>query len=140
MFTMTPPPARRSDGAVARMPSQAPVRLTSTTRRNDSGLCSSIGPQSMIPAMFARTETGPRSRSVSARARRQSSSLVTSRWVKRARPPSRAARSVPSASRMSAITTAAPSAARARATAVPMPPAPPVTRATCSSRRPIVPP
>lgn len=76
---MTPSPARRSDGATARMPSQAPVRLTSTTRRNDAGLCSFVVPQSMKPAMLARTETGPKSRSVPAGARCQSSSRVTSR-------------------------------------------------------------
>jgi hypothetical protein len=79
VLMIDPPPALIIDGVTLFMPIIGPTRLTSRTRRNLAASCSSIEAKSRIPALFTRTDTGPKRASASATAAIHSSSLDTSR-------------------------------------------------------------
>ncbi len=100
------------------------------------GDCSSIVPNSTMPALFTRIPTAPNSRDARSMTACHCASSATSREAKRAGSPSSAASAFPSLSRRSAITTVAPSATNRRAIEAPMPRAPPVTTATLPSSFP----
>ena len=88
-----------------------------------------------MPALLTRISSFPNRSTVAAIALRQDSSLATSRWTKIASPPdlqiSRAT-SRPNSSRKSPRTTFAPSWAKIRPSAAPIPRAPPLINATLS--------
>ena len=81
MLMIDPPPARRIDGTTDFMPSIVPVRFTSTTLRNFSTSCFSIGREvedaGVVHEDASPGRSAPRQ---SATAATHSSSDVTSRW------------------------------------------------------------
>src|SRR5262245_15510319 len=133
MFTIEPPPARRSAGMAAFVPRKTPLAFTSMTRSHSAAVVSSSRPAAPTPALLTSTSSFPKRRSAVATARSQSLSLVTSRLTNTASPPLApipAATAAPSASRMSPMTIRAPSCAKSRASTAPIPRAPPLMRAT----------
>ena len=80
MLMIDPPPARCMDRTTDFMPSMVPVRFTSTTLRNFSTSCFTIGAKSRMPALLTRMLTAPKRASQSSTAATHSSSDVTSRW------------------------------------------------------------
>src|SRR5882762_9037609 len=135
ILTIAPPPALRIEEATARIPKNAPVRLTSITWRQIAGVVSVICPNRTMPALLTSTETGPNASSAAATVAAQSVSLVTLSREKIAESPSSAASVRPSCSGTSAITTFAPSATKPRAWLAPIPRAPPVTITVRLSKR-----
>src|SRR6266850_2424198 len=135
ILTIAPPPALRIEDATARIPRYKPVRLTSITWCQTAGSVSSSSPKRTMPALLISTETGPKASSAAATVAAQSLSFVTSRREKIAWSPSSSTSVRPSGSRMSAITTFAPSATKPRAWLAPMPRAPPVTITVRLSKR-----
>src|SRR5215510_8041655 len=133
MFTIEPPPARRSAGMAAFVPRKTPLAFTSMTRSHSAAVVSSSRPAPPTPALLTSTSSFPKRRSAVATARSQSLSLVTSSLTNTASPPLApipAATAAPSASRMSPMTIRAPSCAKSRASTAPIPRAPPLMRAT----------
>src|SRR5690606_12737238 len=110
------------------VPSIVPCTLTSMQRRASASLSPVTGPIGMIPALLTRTPRGPADRSASSRNAVNDSRDVTS--TVRPVTPSSAAASLTAASSTSPMTTAAPSAFRARAVASPIPRAAPVITTT----------
>src|ERR1700743_474427 len=134
---MTEPlPAAVIDSTTARIPRNVPVRLTSITlchlARSKFFSC----PRATVPALFTRTLSLPNSLTAVATAASHWSGWVTSRWTYLAASPISAASALPSSSRMSPITTWAPSSTSRRASSAPMPRAPPLMSATFPSTRP----
>src|SRR2546425_855610 len=113
-------------------PLTASVILASNLRRSPSR--SSSAPTAM-PALFTRMSSPPSSRSTVVNIALTWPLSATSAWIARPRAGSLKAFTVLSASsrRVSLTTTRAPSSAKARQMARPMPEPPPVTRATRSS-------
>ena len=129
--------ARVMAGAAALMPLKTPVRFTSMIRAHSSCGYSSIRPKFTMPALLTRTLRLPNAVTASLTAASQSAGCVTSSRTYRTLSPSRAASCRPSSSRTSPTTTFAPSSRNRCAMAAPMPRAPPLTRATLPSNRPI---
>ena len=150
IFTMRPQPDAISAGAAARDMKNVPTTLVSMIRRQTSGSASQkrrlfvpgaasrcAGP---LPALLTRICRPPKSLSVSATVRSQSSLRVMSQGMPMALPqPSRKATSATAPpvapALMSAKTTLAPARTMAWAMARPRPAAAPVTMATRPSRR-----
>ena len=133
MFTIEPPPALRISGIAYLVPRKTPVALTDITSFHSSRVVSSIGTVRYIPALFTRTSSFPNLWAARATAFFQSSSLLTSSFTKRARPPaSFTSASIlrPSSTSTSPMTTLAPSLAKSLASAAPIPRAPPLMIAT----------
>src|SRR5882757_800936 len=119
------------------IPRSVPVRLTSRTCCHFARSNVLSGPKLMIPALLTKTFSAPNSPTATLTAAAHCSGLVTSRCTKCAAAPSSSANAVPSSSRMSPITTLAPSATNSRACDAPMPLAPPLISATFPSTRPM---
>src|SRR5262245_15590009 len=133
MLMMEPPPARRMAGMAARVPRNTPLAFTSITWFHSLTVVSSMRLPPPTPALLTRMSSLPKRSIVRDTARSQSPSSVTSSRTKRASPPCAlisAATACPSASRMSPMTTRAPSRANSRASLAPMPRAPPLMSAT----------
>ena len=115
----------------SRVQRNAPVRLTSTTRRHSSNVRSSSGTAGApVPALLNRRSRRPKACFVVSKRPRTESGSVTSVGTARARGPSGPARATVSASasgRRPASTTEYPSPRRARAVARPIPDPAPVT-------------
>ena len=142
MLITEPPPALRISGMAALVPRKTPLPLTSMMRSHSSSVQSSTMPLPTMPALLTRMSSLPNLETAVATASRQSASLVTSSRTKTQSPPaSLISASVrrPSSSRISPMTTFAPSRASILASAAPMPLAPPLTSATLPSTRGIVP-
>src|ERR671918_2089532 len=103
-----------------------PVRLTRTTRSHSAASSRWIGPPPATPAAFSTTSIRPWSATTASTASRIDGSSATS--ATRTSPSGPGCRSTP--------TTFAPSTAKRRAHARPIPDAAPVTSATLPSRRP----
>src|SRR4051794_33873286 len=112
------------------------VRLTSCTRRQASSSVSRIESSSggEMPALLKQTSTPPKCSTVAAYMACTSSALVTSACTYS--PSISSARALPTSSARSATTTCAPSAAKRRAPARPMPLAAPVMTATLPASLP----
>src|SRR4051812_11862675 len=138
MLTIDPPPLSRMAGAPVFMPRKAPTRLIDSTFMK----CSTVESTSLVnapstPALFTRMCSPPYASTVSRTASCQLASDVTSSVTNTASSPTSCATASPSASRMSPITTLAPSATNRRACDSPCPRAPPLMSATFPSSRPI---
>src|ERR1700726_1586117 len=132
-----PPPERIISGIGKVERRNIDFTFTSITRIQSSSLSSTTLARRMIPALLKRVCKAPKSRMIRSTARRQSSARVTSVRSKNAREPLAlisSAADFPFASFTSRIPTAAPSLAKSRAVARPMPEAPPVIRATLPLR------
>src|SRR4051794_8063928 len=137
MFTIDPPPLSRIAGAAVFMPRKAPTRLIDSTFMK----CSTVESTNFVnapstPALFTRMFSPPYASTVSRTASCQLASDVTSSVTNTASSPRSCATASPSASRMSPITTLAPSATNRRACDSPCPRAPPLMSATFPSSRP----
>ena len=120
--TIEPPiPASIMALAPARMTSQVPVRLTSRTRRQSSGACSSSSPDAPMPAHEMTRSGVPTVPSVCAIAAETESGSLMSQAMS---PPVRSHTTMDSPALRSRVTTAAP-----------IPDAPPVTTAVTRVRR-----
>ena len=138
VLTMEPPPARRISGMAALVPRKTPLALMSITRSHSSTVVSSRVPLDSTPALFTRISSLPKRLTAVATASCHAASLVTSSGTKTHSPPdSLISASVrrPSYSRMSPMTTLAPSLANNFASAAPIPLAPPLISATLFSSR-----
>src|SRR3954469_14828785 len=128
-MTMAPPPAARRTGSAAWIPKTTPSTLTAMIVRYRSRSIRSIGVSPVvIPALRTTRSRRPSSRRATSTAARTCSGSLTS--VRTKTPPTSATADRPDASSRSAITTRTPSAATFRATARPIPDAPPVISAT----------
>src|SRR6266550_8163770 len=120
----------------ARVHNNVPVALTASTRFQSSSLIFATGALCATPALLMRMSTGPAWPEAAFVRSATLAASVTSQCTAHALPPatriSTATRSMRSVLR-AATTTAAPSAARACATAAPIPWPPPVTTATAPS-------
>src|SRR4051794_9822349 len=133
MLRMTPPRSFRTR-TPWRQPRNVPSTLTLCTRRHVSSVIVSIEAIAMTPALLTRMSSLPCCAATPSTTRCHARSSVTSSCLKarpgastRARPPAEGSRS--------AMITWAPSRAKRRAMANPIPPAPPVTNAVLPSRR-----
>jgi hypothetical protein len=117
-------------GTITRQQMKVPVRLTSSTRRKSSVLCSQVfdtGPR--IPALLIRKSMRSKRFSTAlAAAVTAASSVVSTGWPSARSPSSCAAAATPAAS-WSHSATDAPDACSRAAIARPKPPAPPVMTA-----------
>src|SRR5262245_12777617 len=111
-------------GSAAWVQLRTPVRLTASTFSQRSGVMSTKNPKSSVPALLTRMSIGAPALSTAACAEPRS---VTSGSI--GRPEISPATSVAPSRLRSPTVTSAPSAARRRAIAAPIPLAPPVTRA-----------
>src|SRR5829696_6476990 len=124
MLTIRPYPASCIPGSAACVQLRTPFRFTAITFSHCSGVVSVKNPNSSVPALLTRMSIG-------------GSALATAAWAEprsvtsssTARPEISPATSVAPSRLRSPIVTCAPSAARRRAVAAPMPLAPPVTSA-----------
>ena len=119
MLMIDPPPARRMAGMTALVPRNTPLALTSIMRSQSSTVVSSMRPPPPMPALFTRTFSRAErlDRQADGRAASRPRSVTSSR-TKTASPPfavMSASTARPSASRMSPMTTRAPSRANSRA-------------------------
>lgn len=146
MFTMQPRPRSTMPGSAARQPCHTPSRSTAKQRRQSSSLIVSGSANTLMPALFTSTSSGPNSASVRASAARTESWRVTSACSASTRAPSTSAAiaaAIAAAVRCACSTstsssaTHAPSRANACAIAAPMPRAAPVTAATLPASRAI---
>src|SRR5215468_2430069 len=138
MLMMDPPPARRIAGMAVLLPRKTPVALISMTRCHSSTGVSSTLPWPLTPALLTRMCNAPKWSSAVATACCQSASRVTSRRTNTASPPAArmsASTFRPSASRMSPMTTFAPSWANRHASTAPIPRAAPLINATLPANR-----
>src|SRR4051794_19751776 len=124
-------------GATVRMPRKQPSMLTRNSRSKSAVEVFTSSENISTPALFTSTLTGPKVATASSTAACQLCSSETSRWTWCADSPSSSASAFPRSSAMSAITTLAPSATKARAAPSPCPCAAPVMMATLPSRRPM---
>src|SRR3954447_296475 len=115
-------------GSAAKVQLSTPLRFTAITFCHCSGVVCAKKPNSSVPALLIRMSIGAPALSTAACAEPRS---VTSSSI--ARPETSPATSVAPSRLRSPIVTSAPSAARRRAIAAPMPPAPPVTSALLPS-------
>ena len=142
-LTIDPPPACFIASTACLVPRNTPREFTAISWSHASVSSMSVTALPLMPALFTRMSSFPYFCTVASTTAFQSSSLVTSRRMNSAVPLARvmsAAIFLPSSSSMSAITTVAPSLAKRRAVAAPMPEAAPLTIATLPSRRMFVPP
>ena len=139
MATRRPPrPAATIRRATAWNVRKVPFRFTASVRSQSSAVRSRNGCVAMIPALATACVIVPNVVSSAATVSWTDATLVTSSRCAEAVPPdiaiSETIRSAPARSR-SATATRAPSTARHRATAAPIPPAAPVTRTMAPSNR-----
>ena len=139
VLTTTPLPCARMIGRQYFMPRNALVNVTAITRFQLSSEISSSGAGSASPALFIITSSRPNvsraSRIVCWTAPESDASIL----IAAARPPSLAMLAATASARVplrSAMTTAAPSPAKRRAVAAPIPEPPAVTIATWPTKRP----
>ena len=122
------------------MQSHRPRMLMSIVESQASSVCSWVRPtSSTMPALLKAKSRPPNVETVVSTIASTCSGIAMSAWMKTASPPlSRilAATRSPSADRLAAIATLAPSRANCSADASPMPAFPPVTRATLPSNCP----
>src|SRR2546422_7391881 len=140
MLTMEPPPACRMAGIAHFVPRKTPLTLTAMMRSQSASLVSSIFARNRMPALLTSTSSLPYVCTAVATAAGQSSSWVTFRCTEVAWPPeARIAVStfLPSSSRMSPNTTAAPSRTNSWVSAAPCPRAPPLISATLPASLPM---
>src|SRR5712691_7626402 len=138
MLTIDPPPVLAICSAASLVPRKTLVWLTAMIRSQPSSPSASPTELPEIPALLTRMSSRPWVDSVRSISVRHAASLVTSAAAAIAWPPPvrmSAASASASIARMSATTTRAPSLANNRASASPMPCAPPVMIATLSFRR-----
>src|SRR4051812_22067710 len=133
-LTTAPPPCSRMGPITACVQSMVPLRLMSSTRSISASImfCSVHLP--MTPALFTNTRTGPSSFATELKAAVIDEALATS-VTTASDPGMSAAISFSAISFESSRASFAPSAARARAEAAPIPLAAPVTTATLSWNR-----
>src|SRR5882757_6916129 len=127
-----PSPWARICGRKVRMPCSTPIRLTSSTQRQLSSEILSMPPAAATPALLQTTWTFPNASIVSLAARSTFAASATSQRTPRTAGPTlcRLLTAAASASvSISASITFMPASAKARPSAKPMPPAPPVTNA-----------
>src|SRR5215469_14675698 len=142
-LTIEPPPDCFIASTACFVPRNTPREFTAISRSHASVSSMSATALPLMPALLTRISSLPCFCTVAATTAFQSSSFVTSRRMNSAVPLARvisAATWRPSSSSMSATTTFAPSLAKRRAVAAPMPEAAPVTIATFPSRRMLDPP
>lgn len=136
-MTIEPPPAALRAGAAARAASQGPREFTTKSRSKVSAAVSSMGVAgAAIPAFAHRTVSFPYSVTAARTAASLSASTDTSARTAIASPPACRMRSqvaCAACSLRSTTTTFAPSRAKRRAPAFPIPEPPPVIRATSPS-------
>src|SRR5262245_33495171 len=123
------------------MPRNTLVSVTAITRFQLSSVISSSGAGSARPALFIMTSSRPKRSRARRTVRSTASGSDASIFSETARPPSCAMLEATASARVplrSATTTAAPSSAKRRALAAPMPEPPAVTIATCPSKRPAI--
>ncbi len=132
---MAPPPAEIMCGSAAWQRWKIASTLIAKERRQSSGVRSSSEPRRFLPALLHSTSMAPSVAMTLSMMARQPSGREMSEAKARVAPPiSFAAASTPSAS-TSVRTTRAPSEAKRRAMAAPMPPAAPVTMTALSWKR-----
>ncbi len=134
-----PDPCSRITADDSFVPSQAPTRCTSITARKSSMDILRMTASRVIPALLTMTSRDPKRSALERTSTSMSASEVTSQVSDTASAPaprSFAAEASAWSRLMSAITTRAPSSAKAVAMASPMPCAAPVTTAVFSSSRP----
>ncbi len=115
MFTIAPPPAARMAGTACFMPRNTPFAFTFMSVSQAEVLSVSGSNVPLMPALFTRRSSLPNAVTVVLTAASQSASLVTSSFTNLACPPAAAIFSMTwraSNSRMSAMTTLAPSRAK----------------------------
>ena len=120
-------------GIAAITPRNTPRAFTSITRSQFATVASSRVPATRIPALLTSTSSLPNASIVASMAACHDSGRVTSRWTYSACPPISfisASTLRPSSSSTSPNATFAPSRANSRASAAPIPRAPPLTNAT----------
>ena len=132
MLTMLPRPARAMSRATAWATRKAPLRLTRSTASKSASVMSKKSQALKIPALLTSTSMRPCALMAAATSASTWALSPTSQCTYK--PPNSLARAVPRSSSMSAITTRAPSRAKRRQQASPMPCAPPVTRQTRPAR------
>jgi len=138
MLMMEPPPTVLIIGMACLEPKKAPLTLMSMIRVHSASLVSSTVPRADIPALLTRISSLPKRVVTSLAACVQSASLVTSSRTKKHSPPAAVTSAAvlrPSSSRMSPMTSLAPSRAKILVMAAPMPLAPPLIKATLFSSR-----
>src|SRR5579872_2963660 len=138
-----PPPAAFIASTAYLVPRNTPRALTDINWSHASVSSMSVTALPLMPALFTRMSSLPYFCPVVSTTFFQSASLVTSRCINSALPLVRVMSEAtlrPSSSSVSAITTLAPSLAKRRAVAAPMPEAAPLTMATFPARRMFVPP
>src|SRR5579884_379532 len=135
VFTTWPSPCSMKRGTKARMPFTTPKRLTPSTHFQSVSVTSHIGPPMPTPALLCTTCTAPKFDTVWAARASTAPGSDTSVGTPSTDVPPDASSSTATfspGSSMSASTSRMPSAAARRATARPIPLAPPVTTATLS--------
>src|SRR5262245_33643896 len=132
MFTTCPCPRATMSGRASRSPRSTPPKFTSICSSCSPAVVARKPPGLATPALFTSTSTGPPHRATRSRKPANDASSRTSR--PRPSPSKPAARSAASSEPKSPMATLAPAEARRRATASPMPRAPPVTATTVSRR------
>ena len=138
ILTIEPLPDPRMAGIAALVPRNTPLALMSIIRSQPSMVWVSTLPPFQMPALLTRMCSPPNRSIAVSTACCQSASLVTSRWTNTASPPASAISAStcwPSDSSTSPRTTFAPSEANRRASAAPIPLAPPLISATLPSSR-----
>ena len=138
MLTMAPPPVSSILSTAYLVPRKTPLALISMMRSQPSTLLTSGKERLLIPALLTSTSSLPKRSTTRCTPSCQSCSLVTSRRTNMASPPASAIWASicrPSASKMSAMATLAPSLANSLASAAPIPLAPPVIKATFPCNR-----
>src|SRR3954454_10724148 len=138
--TMAPPPLAAITGTACLAPRKTERTLTAITSSQSSSGSVTAVPGRMVPALLNKPWRVPKASTAVATMRATSGLLATSTWHATAWPPASSICSTVSLAlfrRMSAATTAAPSAAKRSALARPMPEPAPVTITTlsCSSIR-----
>src|SRR5207244_3584128 len=139
---MTPLPRARMIGRQCFMPRNTLVRVTAITRFQLSRVISSSGAGSASPALLTITSSRPNVSRASCRVRRIAAGSDASILIAAARPPPVVMLDATASARVplrSATTTAAPSPAKRRAVAAPIPEPPAVTIATWPANRPGMP-
>ena len=139
VFTMTPWPWARMIGRQCFMPRKALVRVTAITRFQLSSEISSSGAGSARPALFIMMSSRPNVSRARRIVRSTASDSAASILMAAARPPLAVMPDATASARVplrSATTTAAPSPAKRRAVAAPIPEPPAVTIATLPPNRP----
>src|SRR5437588_586836 len=130
---MEPPPRSCMEGSTAWVTARTPRRLTPSTTSHMSSSVAVNQPKRSVPALLTTISSGPTASAAAATPARAEPASATS--ISTAAPSSSPATSRAPARSRSAIATRAPSAARRRAVAAPMPDAPPVTGAGLPSSR-----